>query len=139
MWLSDHGFNKEECYEVELQVGENCRKKYHKRSMKLMEGENRAYVVKQDQIPKHVRESCKSVSKEPLLDCDIDKLIGDPMHISQGVTTHLNDETFKKLNEEHDNDGDFYYDEADDAQKHIEEYLKVETSAEVQRTKKIMI
>ena len=51
--------------------------------------------MKQDQIPKHVRESCKSVSKEPLLDCDIDKLIGDPMHISQGVTTHLNDETFK--------------------------------------------
>ena len=97
--------------------------------MKLMGGENRAYAVKQDQIPKHVRESCKSVSKEPLFDCDVDKLIGDPMHISQGVTTHLNDETFKKLNEEHYNDGDFYYDEADDAQEYIE------ISAEFKKTK----
>ena len=135
MWLSDHGFDKEQCHEVELRVGENCRKKCHGRFLKAMGGENRAYAVKQDQIPKHVRESCKSVSKEPLLDCDIDKLIGDPMHISQGVTTHLNDETFKKLNEEHYNDGDFYYDEADDAQKYIEEYLKIETSAEFKKAK----
>ena len=70
------------------------------------------------------------------MDCDIDKLIGGPMHISQGVTTHLNDKTFKKLNEEHDNDGDFYYDEADDAQKYVEEYLKSETSAEFKKAKK---
>ena len=38
MWLSDHGFDKEEYHEVELRVGENRREKCHKRFMKLMGG-----------------------------------------------------------------------------------------------------
>ena len=38
MWLSDHGFDKGECHEVDLRVGENCRKKCHKRFMKLRGG-----------------------------------------------------------------------------------------------------
>ena len=103
---SDYGFDKEECHEVELGVGENCREECHKRFDKLMGGENRAYTVKQNLIKKDVIESCKSVSKEPLLYCDGDKLIGDSMHISQGTTIHLMDETFLKLNEEYDDDGD---------------------------------
>ena len=61
--------------------------------------------------------------------CDGDKLIGDPMHISQGITTHLNDE-------EDDDDGDFYYEEVDDAQEYIEEYLKIENLAEFKKEKK---
>ena len=30
MWLSDYGFDKEECHEVDLRVGENCREECHK-------------------------------------------------------------------------------------------------------------
>ena len=33
----------------------------------------------------------------------------------------------------------FYYEEADDAQEYIEEYLKIEKSAEFKEAKKIMI
>ena len=48
MLFSDHGFDKEQCHEVELRIGENCRKKCHERFLKAMGGENRAYAVKQD-------------------------------------------------------------------------------------------
>ena len=59
-----------------------------------MGGDKTAYAVNQDQIPKEVRESRKSVSKEPLLYCGGDKHHREPMYVSQGIATHLNDETF---------------------------------------------
>jgi hypothetical protein len=127
MYLSSHGFDLDQCHEVELRVGASSRKKCWERFESLT-GKNRSFLVNQDNITKDVREDCKSISKAPLLYVhNLAKHHGEPMHVAQGVTTHLNDETFKKLNvDADDSEDDFFLTQADECLKYIYETLKLE-------------
>ena len=101
-------------------------------------GENeRGFVVDKEKITKDTREKCNSISKKPLLRVDdLDKHHGEPMHVAQGMLTHLNTETYKKLNEESEGgEGDFYYDQAELCQQYIMEVLEIEESVEFKDAK----
>jgi hypothetical protein len=55
---------------------------------------------------------------------------GEPMHVAQGITTHLNDETFKKLNvdaDDLDDNDNFFLTQADKCLTSIYGTLKLET------------
>jgi len=61
----------------------------------------------------------------------LDKHHGEPMHVAQGMLTHLNTETYKKLNVESENiEGDFYYVQAEACQQYIMKSLEIEESVE---------
>lgn len=137
MWLSNHGFAVDECHPVELREGSNSREKCWKRFQSLMGENERGFVVDKEKITKDTREKCNSISKKPLLRVDdLDKHHGEPMHVAQGMLTHLNTETYKKLNEESEGgEGDFYYDQAELCQQYIMEVLEIEESVEFKDAK----
>lgn len=125
MWLSSYGFDQ--CHEVELRVGASSRANCWKRFQSLT-GKNRAFLVNQENLTKDIREDCKSISKAPLLYVNnLAKHHGEPMHVAQGVTTHLNDEVYKKLNVDvDDSDGDFFLTQADECLKSIYDTVELE-------------
>ena len=137
MWLSNHDFGVDECHPVELRDGFNSREKCWKRFQSLMGENEREFVVDQEKITKDTREKCNSISKMPLLRVDdLDKHHGEPMHVAQGMLTHLNTETYKKLNEESEGDeGDFYYEQAELCQQYIMKTLEIEESVEFKDAK----
>ena len=85
------------------------------------------------------KETCKSISQEPLLPgISIDKFNGEPLHIYQGELTHQNSETFMKLNKESDNaEGEYFYEQAELCQQYIIDTLQLEESEEFMDAKKI--
>ena len=130
MWLSSHaGFTSDECHPVELRVGANSRKKNWK-TFESLRGKDGEYTANKETINKDTRQKCNSISKEPLLYVDqLDKHHGEPMHVAQGMLTHLNTETYKKLNEESESiEGDFYYEQAEACQQYIIDTLAIEES-----------
>jgi hypothetical protein len=61
-------------------------------------GKDRGFsVAKSEHVTVDIRDLTKSVSKEPILDVDLDAHSGDPMHLTQGYMTHLTKETCKLL------------------------------------------
>jgi hypothetical protein len=127
MWLSNHGFAADECHPVELRVGANSREKNWKtfESLRGKDGEFAKEVISKD-----TKQKCNSISKEPLLYVNqLDKHHGEPMHVAQGMLTHLSTETYKKLNEENESiDGDFYYEQAEACQQYIVDTILIEES-----------
>jgi hypothetical protein len=130
MWLSNHGFAVNQCHEVELRVGANSRAKSWEKFKSLTGEVERNLLVNKDVIAKDIREKCNSICKEPLLYVNnLDKHHGEPMHVAQGMLTHLNTETYRKLNEESEGiEGDFYYVQAEACQQYIMETLEMEES-----------
>ena len=90
-------------------------------------------------IPNSTKETCKSISQEPLLPgISIDKFNGEPLHIYQGKLTHQNSETFMKLNKESNNaEGEYFYNQAELCQQYIIDTLELEESVEFVDAKKL--
>jgi hypothetical protein len=139
MSLSNHGFSVDQCHPVELRVGSNSRTKCYERFQSLTGEEEREFSVDKDKLTKDTKEKCNSISKKPLLVVnDLDKHHGEPMHVAQGMLTHLNTENFKKLNVESESaDGDFYYEQAELCQQYIMETLNIEESIEFKEAKSV--
>ena len=91
-------------------------------------------------IPNSTKETCKSISQEPLLPgINIDKFNQEAFHIYQGKLTHQNSQTFMKLNKESDTaEGEYFYEQAELYQQYIIDTLELEDSVEFVDTKKIM-
>ena len=142
MWLSEYGFDTNNCHEEELRVGENSREKYWERFISLAgckrENIPRNNITNAEIIPDKVKENCKSISQEPLLPgISIDKFNGEPLHIYQGELTHQNTETFVKLNKESNNaEGEYFYEQAELCQQYIIDTLELEQSVEFVDAKK---
>ena len=142
MWLSHYGFDTNYCHEEEMKVGENSREKCWERFI-FLAGKNRQHIPRNKRnaevIPDSFKETCKSVSQEPLLPgIDLDKFNGEPMHVAQGILTHQNSEVFKKLNKESDNpDGEYFYSQAELCQQYITDTIELEESVEFKKAKKV--
>jgi hypothetical protein len=136
MSLCNYGFTADDCHELKLRVNSNSRKRGWKYFQSLM-GQDREYAMNQEAIPKDTGEKCNSISKEPLLYVnELDKHHGEPMHVAQGMLTHLNTEIYKKLNVESESiEGDLYYVQAEACQQYIMDALAIEKSVKFKISK----
>ena len=142
MWLADYGFDTADCHDEELRVGENSREKCWERFVSL-HGWKRENIpinnkTNAEMIPNSTKETCKSISQEPLLPgISIDKFNGEPLHIYQGKLTHQNSKTFMKLNKESENaEGEYFYEQAELCQQYIIDTLELSESVEFKDAKK---
>jgi hypothetical protein len=76
--------------DFELREGRHSREECFVR-FKRLAGQNREYSEAESAVPETVREKYKSVFKEPLLSIHGDLHSSEPMHITQGFTTHLSE------------------------------------------------
>jgi hypothetical protein len=127
MWLSNHDFGVDECHPVEFFIGFNSWDNCWKRLQSLMGPDGRSFVVDQEKLTKDTREKCNSISKKPLLSVDdLDKHHGELMHVARWILTHLNTETYRKLNEESEGvERHFYYEQAELCQQYLMETLEM--------------
>lgn len=93
-WLKDYEQTvTENCIDYQQRTGEVCRKKCHERYKHLMGNSTDAPNI-------NLKKSVYSVVHCPLMEYDDDLIrfnIVDPMHVSQGLMTHLTEETAVQL------------------------------------------
>jgi hypothetical protein len=94
--LFNDDISRQQFHDFELREGQYSRVECFGRFKQLV-GPNREYSEAESAIPETVREKCRSVFKEPLLLIPGDFNSGEPMHKTQGFTTHLSEATLAQF------------------------------------------
>ena len=117
MWMAAYGIDPTQCTDFCLRVDQHSKQNQWEKA-KQLSFENKSLLKDPNNVPDHIKESCKSVILQPLLNLkDISKIHGEPMHCIQGVITHFITDTLNQLDElKIEGKDDFFYEEAEKGQ-----------------------
>ena len=138
--MTAQGIEATQCMDFDLRVGKHSKLNQWLKAKKL-EYENRAFFKDPSIVPDQIKDQCKSVIMQPLLNLkDISKIHGEPMHCIQGVITHFITDTLNKLDKlKIEGKDDFFYEEAEKCQQRFTIPMAKMASSREWRSKQVTV